>query len=61
MEAAIFRRELKHNVGLKTGLDRYLYGKRLVERFNGEPGRIDADHFMSSRGSSAHSPAAARA
>src|SRR6185503_7690232 len=29
-----------------------------VEWFNGEPGRIDADHFMSSRSSSAHSPAA---
>jgi hypothetical protein len=29
-----------------------------IERFNGKPGRIDGDHFMSSRSSSAHSPAA---
>src|SRR5215469_5291453 len=29
-----------------------------IERFNGKPDRIDADHFMSSRSSSAHSPAA---
>jgi hypothetical protein len=29
-----------------------------VERLNGEPGRIDADHFMSSRSSAAHSCAA---
>jgi hypothetical protein len=29
-----------------------------IERLNGKPGRIDADHFISSRSSSAHSPAA---
>ena len=29
-----------------------------VQRLNGQPSRIDADHLMSSRSSSAHSPAA---
>jgi hypothetical protein len=48
----------RRSVLLHHASERGVHAGSHIERFNGKPGRIDADHFMSSRSSRAHSPAA---